>query len=90
VNGLITVAARSEPASQPFAEALRERFTALSRALDYIIPFHKASSPAPERTLHGLLRSLLDPYEEFGQHRRRFVISGDDPPVGSNATTSLA
>ena len=90
VNGLITVAARSEPASQPFAEALRERFTALSRALDYIIPFHKAFSPAPQRRLNGLLRSLLDPYEEFGQHRRRFVISGDDPPVGSNATTSLA
>jgi PAS domain S-box-containing protein len=90
VNGLITVAARSEPASRPFAEALRERFTALSRALDYIIPSHRASSPAPERTLQGLLQALLDPYEEFGRHRRRFVILGDDPPVGSNATTRLA
>jgi two-component sensor histidine kinase len=90
VNGLITVAARSEPASRAFAEALRERFTALSRALDYILPSHKVSSPAPERTLQGLLRALLDPYEEFGQHRRRFVILGDDPPVGPNATTSLA
>jgi PAS domain S-box-containing protein len=90
VNGLNTVAARSEPAARSFAAALRDRLTALSRALDYIIPSHKVSSSAPERTLQGLLRALLDPYEEFGQHRRRFVILGDDPPIGSNATTSLA
>jgi PAS domain S-box-containing protein len=90
VNGLITVAARAEPASRSFAETLRERFTALSRALDYILPSQKVANSASERTLQGLLRALLDPYEEFDRHRRRFVILGDDPPVGPNATTSLA
>jgi PAS domain S-box-containing protein len=90
VNGLITVAARSEPASQPFAEALRERFTALSRALDYILPAQAATRSASSPTLQGLLRVLLGPYQEFGQHKDQFVILGDDPPVGSSATTSLA
>lgn len=90
VNGLITVAARAEPAAQPFAATLRERFTALSRALDYVLPSPQAADAASNRTLQGLLRALLDPYEEFGRQRRRFVILGDDPPVGPNATTSLA
>ena len=90
VNGLITVAARPNPAVQPFAETLRERFSALSRALDYVIPSQEVTTPAPASTLQGLLRVLLDPYEAIGQSQRRFVILGDDPPVGPKATTSVA
>jgi PAS domain S-box-containing protein len=90
VNGLITLAARPDPAVQPFAATLRDRFTALSRALNYVLPSQAVEQPQPATTLQGLLRVLLDPYEDFAQHQRRFVILGDDPAVGPKAVTSLA
>jgi two-component sensor histidine kinase len=90
VNGIITMSARTDPAAQPFAAALRDRFTSLSRALEYIIPSFKRAAPAPEHTLKGLLRTLLSPYEVGERDGPRFVIEGDDAPVGSHATTSLA
>jgi two-component sensor histidine kinase len=36
------------------------------------------------------LRALLSPYESEGDQQRRFVILGDDPPIGPHATTSVA
>jgi len=89
VNGLITLAARTDPAAQPFAATLRERFTSLSLALEYILPSPQAGSSSPH-TLKGLLGILLSPYEVPGLGQPRFVIAGDDAPVGSHATTSLA
>jgi two-component sensor histidine kinase len=62
----------------------------LNRALEYIIPSPKGAGVAPEHTLKGLLRTLLTPYEEACRNTPRFVIEGDDTPVGSHATTSLA
>jgi PAS domain S-box-containing protein len=88
VNGLITLAARADPVAQPFATTLRERITALSGALIYVLP-PKELAVARAPTLQGLLRVLLDPYEDYLQ-RQRFVILGDDPRVGPRATTSLA
>jgi PAS domain S-box-containing protein len=90
VNGIITMSARTDPAAQPFAATLRDRFTSLSRALEYVIPSSKRAEPAPEHTLRGLLRTLLSPYEVGERDGPRFVIEGDDAPVGSHATTSLA
>ena len=90
VNGLITLAARRDQAVQPFADTLRERFTALSRALDYVLPSHVVTAPTPPSCLHGLLWTLLSPYEDSAQSDRRFVILGDNPRVGPKATTNLA
>jgi PAS domain S-box-containing protein len=90
VNGMITMSARADPAVQPFAATLRERFTSLGRALDYIIPVRKAAGPSPNHTLKGLLSALLSPYATVRLDKPRFVIAGDDVPVGSYATTSLA
>ena len=89
VSGLVTLAARGDTAVQPFATAFRQRMTALSDALNYVLPSQQVTVPrqtAP--TLHGLLRVLLRPYESSVQ--RRFVILGDNPPVGPKATTNLA
>jgi two-component sensor histidine kinase len=90
VNGLITLTARTDPVVQPFADTLRERFLALSRALDYVLPAPVPNAPRPAGTLQRLLQVLLAPYENLAQHHRRFVIVGDDPLVGSTATISLA
>ncbi|HEX2556395.1 MAG TPA: PAS domain-containing protein [Microvirga sp.] len=90
INGLITLAARPDPAVEPFATTLRARFMALSRALDYVVPSKVAPVTGCATTLQGLLRVLLDPYEGVGQSNRRFLIRGDDPAVGEKATTSLA
>jgi PAS domain S-box-containing protein len=84
VNGLITLAARPNPAVQPFAATLRERFTALSRALDYVVPSKLAPAQRSATTLQGLLGALLGPYEDAAHHKRRFVIRGDNPAVGGN------
>src|SRR4028119_315103 len=62
INGLITLAARPDPAVQPFAATLRARFTALSRALDYVLPAKVAPVAGRATTLQGLLHILLDPY----------------------------
>jgi two-component sensor histidine kinase len=85
VNGLITLTARTDPVVQPFADTLRERFLALSRALDYVLPAPVPNAPRPAGTLQRLLQVLLAPYENLAQHHRRFVIVGDDPLVGSGA-----
>jgi two-component sensor histidine kinase len=92
VNGLITVAARPDPAVQSFAEALCDRFAALSRALDYVLPAHAIAASPSATTLQGLLRALLDPYDNLVQHQQQqqVLILGDDPPVGPKATPSLA
>jgi len=90
VNGLITLAARGDAAVQPFAATLRERISALSEALSYVLPSPEVTTPrqiAP--TLHGLLGVLLDPYGGSAEERRA-VILGDNPPVGPKATTGLA
>jgi PAS domain S-box-containing protein len=89
VNGLITLTARTDPGVQPFADSLRERIIALSRALDYVLPAPETSTHGPAGTLHRLLQVLLAPYETLAQHQRRFVIDGDDPVVGSKTTISL-
>lgn len=91
VNGLITVSARSIPVVQPFARTLRDRFTALDRALDHL---HRRSDGAQEPssgTLQGILRALLTPYDSMGSAKRRFrFVDEGDAPVGALSATSLA
>lgn len=82
VNGLIGSSARSLPAVQPFAKALRDRFTALDRA-------HALPEDGPGRTLGALLGALLAPYGDPDGGARIVVDSVGDGPVGYTAATSL-
>ena len=91
VNGLVTLSARNLPAVQSYAGTLRNRFTAMSRALEYlhVAPPDERSS-RPQQTLQGLLAALLDPYDDVGEERR-FIHGGvDDVPVGDGSVTGLA
>ncbi|TXQ54513.1 hypothetical protein FV289_23100, partial [Escherichia coli] len=63
VNGLVTLSARNLPAVQSYAGTLRDRFTAMSRALEYLqVPQADERSSRPQQTLQGLLGALLRPY----------------------------
>ncbi|MCJ2131019.1 HWE histidine kinase domain-containing protein [Methylobacterium sp. E-045] len=92
VNGLVTLSARNLPAVQSYAGTLRDRFTAMSRALEYLqIPQADERSSRPQQTLQGLLGALLRPYDEAGGAGRRFVHGAmDDVPVGDGSVTGLA
>ncbi|MTE25208.1 HWE histidine kinase domain-containing protein, partial [Microbacterium sp. ZXX196] len=72
VNGLVTLSARNTPAVQPYARTLRDRFTSLGRALEYLqVPPPDGAAPRPAQTLQALLRTLLMPYEGVGSAHRR-------------------
>ncbi|MFK5595666.1 HWE histidine kinase domain-containing protein [Methylobacterium sp. HMF5984] len=92
VNGLVTLSARNLPAVQSYAGTLRDRFTAMSRALEYLhVPQVDERSSRPQQTLQGLLCALLRPYDEAGSAERRFVHGAmDDVPVGDGSVTGLA
>ncbi|MCJ2138290.1 PAS domain-containing protein [Methylobacterium sp. J-026] len=92
VNGLVTLSARDIPVVQPYARTLRDRFTSLGRALEYLhaSPQDKAA-PRPAQTLQALLRALLMPYDGVGSaHRRIRFFGGADVPIRDTALTSLA
>lgn len=91
VNGLVTLSARNLPAVQSYAGTLRNRFTAMSRALEYlhVAPPDERSS-RPQQTLQGLLRALLGPYDDVGEQRRFVHGAVDDVPVGNASVTGLA
>ncbi|MCJ2060607.1 PAS domain-containing protein [Methylobacterium sp. J-048] len=92
VNGLVTLSARNLPAVQSYAGTLRDRFTAMSRALEYLqVPQVDERSSRPQQTLQGLLGALLRPYDEAGGAERRFVHGAmDDVLVGDGSVTGLA
>jgi len=92
VNGLVTLSARNLPAVQSYAGTLRDRFTAMSRALEYLqVPQADERSYRPQQTLQGLLGALLRPYDEAGGTERRFIHGAlDDVPVGDGSVTGLA
>ncbi|APX85927.1 hypothetical protein BV511_15195 [Methylorubrum extorquens] len=92
VNGLVTLSARNLPAVQSYAGTLRDRFTAMSRALEYLqVPQVDERSSRSQQTLQGLLGALLRPYDEAGGTERRFIHGAmDDVPVGDGSVTGLA
>ncbi|MCP1561169.1 UNVERIFIED_ORG: PAS domain S-box-containing protein [Methylobacterium sp. SuP10 SLI 274] len=92
VNGLVTLSARSQPLVQPYASTLRDRFTSLARALEYLHPSRLSSvAPPPIQTLQALLRTLLVPYEGKESAQRRFkLFDGADIRIRDTAVTGLA
>jgi two-component sensor histidine kinase len=89
VSGLTRLSAQGDPAVRPFAEALCERFAALSRAFDQVRPSARGAADGETESLHGLLRALLAPYDA-GDGTNPFTICGDDVGLPANAVTSLA
>lgn len=93
VNGLVTLSARTLPDVQPYARTLRDRFTSLGRALEYLHPSpqDELAPRRPVQTLQALLRTLLMPYESLDGAPQRFrFFAGTDVPIRDTAVTSLA
>jgi PAS domain S-box-containing protein len=89
ISGLISFAARSQPAFAPIAADLRQRITALGRAHDFVRPHSPQSRPsARQDSLHGLLGELFEPYQRH-DHPPITVI-GDDIAIDDRSATPLA
>ena len=89
VSSLITFSAREHPEAHDFADEVRDRIAALSRAHDYARPHGKdsLSDDAPASVL-GLVRELLAPYAIEGHDR--MVAEGDDALLKERAVTPIA
>lgn len=89
IGGLLSLTSRTDPATRPALDRLRERILALGKAHDFVRPHSPSSRPrAGENTLHGLLEALLAPYG--GADGASLRISGDDLAVDDRAATPLA
>ena len=89
IAGLIGLSARTFPQSRDFADQLRARIMALSRAHDFVRP--QSDDPAVDRvesSLHGMLAELFVPYALDGASRTR--ISGQDIQIDDRAATPFA
>jgi PAS domain S-box-containing protein len=89
VGGLVTLSARGHPEAKGFAEDFRRRVNALAQAHEYVRPHSPEGVPVGSgETALGLMRVLLAPYRQGG--RERFVIEGEDVPIGAKSATALA
>lgn len=89
-HGIISLSARSARTPQEMAQSLRGRLDALMQAKDLIRPGIVGSETHYERTtVDAVVRTILRPYDDR-DGRQRFVVSGPDLPVGTQAVTSLA
>ena len=90
VNSLINSSARGVPEARPFAEAVGARILALGQAHRYVkIDGGAKALREQERTLHGLMQSLLAPYE--GNDKScQIKIGGCDGAIDLKAATALA
>lgn len=67
VESLLMLSSREEPHALAFARDACDRIHMLARANDYIGPPHGTDgAPVPPTTLHGLLETLLAPYQPAG------------------------
>lgn len=94
VEAMLMMSSRDEPLARDFAEAACARIKALARANDYIRPSSgtgmNAALPA---TLHGLLQTVLAPYQPDPMRQGRqpaIDMSGPDLAIGAAAATLLA
>lgn len=89
VDAMIGLTARSAVDAKTFAQSLRARLTGLGRSVAYIYEGKALpTSRSEDRTVHGLLRELMQPYaQESGVN---IVVEGDDEHVSEEAITPLA
>lgn len=89
VDGIVGMTARTATDTKSFAESLRVRLGGLARSVAYIYQgADLAPTPTVARTLHGLLRELMEPYSI--QSKANITIVGDDLPLSDEAITPLA
>lgn len=84
VGSLISMAARTEPASAKFAEGIVERIASLNRAHGIVL---KSSDRAPD-TLLELIGRLIAPYNVGATPL--ITMNGDEVRVGQSASTAIA
>lgn len=90
VNSLINSSARGLPEARPFADAVGARILALGQAHRYVkIDGGAKTLREQEGTLHGLMHSLLAPYEG-NDASCQIRISGCDGAIDLKAATALA
>lgn len=90
VNSLISSSARGVPEARPFADVVSARILALGQAHRYV-ELERGGQTVREhdRTLHGLIQSIMAPYQ--GNARgAEIVVDGCDTPIDLRAATSLA
>lgn len=93
VSGLASASARDSQGkagdnqARDFATSFRGRISALARAHDYVLPQGPFADSEGGNTVHGLLQTLLAPYDEGGS---RIEITGDDLHLHASAATTLA
>ena len=87
IGSLISLSARAHPEQKSFADNLRDRINALSRAHDFVRPHSDGQSRRP-RTFSAFLRELLGAHA-YGAPDR-IVIEGDDIAFGDASATPLA
>lgn len=89
IGGLIGLSVRQAPEAKAFADALRERISALGRAHEFVRPHSEESRPTIGRTtLGGMLDELFKPYLATG--RANIMISGEDIVIDDKGATPLA
>jgi two-component sensor histidine kinase len=91
MSSMVRLSARGNEAVQGFAQTIRGRIEALGRAHDYVRPLGSSKEEAshPERSLHDLMRAILEPYLDDGSGER-VHISGADARIDSAAATAFA
>lgn len=88
VTSLVALSVRSHPKCQDFAQGLSARIAALGIANDYVRPQGQNAAAPATQSLLGLIHALMTPYQE--RDRTRISIEGEDAPIGTTATTTMA
>ncbi len=85
-GSVVALSARSAKTPQETANSARERLAALARA--HALTFSDGGASPQPTSLHALIRAIVAPFDEPGEHR--IAISGTDAPVSGGAGSALA
>jgi PAS domain S-box-containing protein len=91
-SSIISLSARDADTAQALKTRATERLAALARVHTLTLARHGQadSALAMPTTLHGLIKAILAPYEEGPGGTQRILLSGEDVPLSTSATTSFA
>lgn len=89
IGGLIALSLRRQPELEELGRELQQRVLALGRAHDFVRPHSEHSrSYHSHSSLHGMLASLLAPYQ--GAPGERLRVHGKDVRIDDRSATPLA
>lgn len=91
ISGLLSLAARTEPALKAAMRGVIGRVAALARAHDFARPHSDESRPTvADGELQGLLSELMRPYQNAAGDTERVTVRCDYVPVDDKGATPLA